>query len=146
MFSFPASCSLSLIVSYLSLFHVSTYFFFFNFRSVFCFFRTAKSWANICHYTLYFFPFPLKMEKLGQTVDFCKVKHAEGKREFCCRAEMETSHSFYCSWFFGAGLLMMLLGHFYDWCRWSNASFLEFLHELILLFPKRKCLSVSYPP
>lgn len=63
LFSFLVSCFHSLIVSYLSLFHVSTYYFFY-FRSVYCFFRTSKSWSNICHYTLLFFSLSIEDGKI----------------------------------------------------------------------------------
>lgn len=122
-FFFSVSCSHSLTVSYLSLFHVSTYFFFY-FRSIYCLFRAAKSWANIYYYIPFiFFPFHWRWKNQNRRVDFCKAICTEGERQYRCRAEIKTSHSFYFSLFFGAGLFMMFLGHSVA-CSWSNASFL----------------------
>lgn len=72
-----------------------------------------------------FFSLSIEDIKSGQKSGLLQSHTHRGREtEYHCRAEIKTSHSFYCSLFFGAGLFMMLLGHFYVSCSWSNASFL----------------------
>lgn len=93
----------------------------FYFRSVYCFFRAAKSWASVCHYTFYFFPFPLKMEILGQKSGLLQSHTQRGN----IVVELKWKHPmlFIAVYFLGLGCL---------WCSW--ATFVIHVAEAMLLF------------
>lgn len=98
---------------------------FFYFRSIYCLFRAAKSWANIYYYIPFiFFPFHWRWKNQDRRVDFCKAICTEGER-LSIVVELKLKHPilFIAVYFLGLGCL---------WCFWdtllhvAEAMFLSF--------------------